>query len=976
MFQSLEPRLLFSQLVITGTAGDDSLSILGNTTTDGGFDGILFSLGTSSSDATALTATLDGTSISFDTLQVSDLNAATPITSIVIDLGGGSDLCAAEGGSRANAGSGLQGVNVPVTIRGGAGNDAIAGSGANDVVDGGAGDDLLFTSGDEGVDSLFGGDGNDELYARGGAQAWMRGENGDDTFYVAAGDQSPKRNRIIGGPGVDAEHAFFGNRDDFSMAADVENLTIESPDNIRAGVIRGNDLSNRITFETSQSNFGSNPGRPYVVPSYDLIDAGAGNDTVDASPVGSVGVGEFEQFPGSVDATAMNTDALNVIAGGAGNDTLIAPRAGVGGATMLRGGAGDDTFVARLPGGVAADPAFDLPGASNVWVDYSDAAGPVTVTLNGVADDGPVGETDVIDPAISNVRGSAFDDVLFGNANDNVLDGGTGNDLLRGFAGTDYLVFTGRRRGVTGALAAFASRRVNAEHDRVLPGIEALIGTRFNDTLYGSPANDTIWGGSGDDVIDAGAGNDTLVGRDGADTLLGGDGEDTARYATVSGDVPAERVTLDALPNDVEPQSDGRPTVTTEDVRTENVENVGTVVGDGGPNKLVGVTGSADGGDGDDLIELAGTAAGFGGAGNDTFTNQNGQANAVDGGPGLDAVQDEIGGVDTLSNAEIALDRLDVDVQPSLKRAVAVATAAEAAAVASVYLDGRRILRVNGTPGDDIVTLTQSGRVITAYVSGVMVGTFNARRVRLISVEAGNGNDVVLLRASRGRNPVQVTAVMNGGSGDDVLAGGAAGDVISGQGGNDTIDGGAGNDNLSGDAVTAPNAAVPEAATRADGNDLIIGGEGSVDVVSYTNRAAGVTIDLRGGRRSFSGNSGERDRIIGVEHATGGQGGDFIIGSDADDVLVGGPGDDTVRPGLGIDRTFSETGSDIVATDGAFDFFDTGAERAVDRVVGNLDDSGDVPLSVEFEFVNGVFNDRDFFTLAGRYFGTAESSDN
>jgi Ca2+-binding RTX toxin-like protein len=77
-------------------------------------------------------------------------------------------------------------VTVPVTMRGGAGNDVLVGGSAADKLIGGSGDDRLF--GGRGDDQLYGGPGNDVLV----------GGPGDDLL-----NGGPGRDRLIGGPGND-----------------------------------------------------------------------------------------------------------------------------------------------------------------------------------------------------------------------------------------------------------------------------------------------------------------------------------------------------------------------------------------------------------------------------------------------------------------------------------------------------------------------------------------------------------------------------------------------------------------------------------------------------------------------------------------------------------------------------------------------------------------------------------------------------
>ena len=94
------------------------------------------------------------------------------------------------GGFEVNAGAGddfaavSHRVPIPVTLRGGPGNDRLWGGGGNDKVVGGPGDDVLKGYG--GHDSLFGGPGADRIVGGPGNDV-LRGEAGADTLIGGSG---------------------------------------------------------------------------------------------------------------------------------------------------------------------------------------------------------------------------------------------------------------------------------------------------------------------------------------------------------------------------------------------------------------------------------------------------------------------------------------------------------------------------------------------------------------------------------------------------------------------------------------------------------------------------------------------------------------------------------------------------------------------------------------------------------------------
>src|SRR5262249_47561919 len=116
-------------------------------------------------------------------------------------------------------------------------------------------------------------------------------------------------------------------------------------------------------------------------------------------------VTSFEIFGGEGNDSISIAGAFTIpatIFGEAGNDSIH----GGGGNDSLNGGPGNDT----LNGGKGADT---LTGASgNDTATYDDRSGPVTVTAEGVANDGAPGENDNITTTIENLIGGAGADSL------------------------------------------------------------------------------------------------------------------------------------------------------------------------------------------------------------------------------------------------------------------------------------------------------------------------------------------------------------------------------------------------------------------------------------------------------------------------------------------------------------------------------------------------------------------------------------
>ncbi|MCB1332884.1 MAG: DUF4214 domain-containing protein [Roseivivax sp.] len=163
----------------------------------------------------------------------------------------------------------------------------------------------------------------------------------------------------------------------------------------------------------------------------DLLDAGAGNDTVagyrgDDTLTGGDGDDQLDgglgndRLDGGAGADDMfGDDGNDLLLGGAGDDTLD-------------GGAGDDTFE----GGPGADIVLGSGGRNEMRYTTSDAAVQVDLTQGVYA--GGAAQGDYIE-SIFALRGSAFGDVLGGDAENNLLHGDGGADSLTGYAGQDTL---------------------------------------------------------------------------------------------------------------------------------------------------------------------------------------------------------------------------------------------------------------------------------------------------------------------------------------------------------------------------------------------------------------------------------------------------------------------------------------------------------------------------------------------------------
>lgn len=332
----------------------------------------------------------------------------------------------------------------------------------NDTLYGGAGDDEIHASG--GNDIIDGGADSDELY----------GDAGDDTIYGGAGTDT-----IYGGTGAD------------TIYGDLQNAVVGAA----ADILHGGDGNDIIQGGAGDDTINGDAGndRLYGQAGADTINGGDGNDTIYGDNTTEESSGGNDTLSGGAgDDTIIASGGDDILNGGDGRDRLY----GGAGADTLNGGAGDDIFY----GGAGTDILTFINDTAGVFVDL----------LASRATDGSGGRDAVFE--IENVRGSNYNDTMWGNNSANTIYGENGNDTLYGALGNDTIY------GGDGIDIIYGDNRVAGLSDG-------------NDILYGGNGNDTLIGFGGDDTLYGEAGNDTLWGGLGADTFAfaTGGGTDSIR---------------------------------------------------------------------------------------------------------------------------------------------------------------------------------------------------------------------------------------------------------------------------------------------------------------------------------------------------------------------------------------------------------------------------------------------------------------
>jgi Ca2+-binding RTX toxin-like protein len=530
------------------------------------------------------TATNDGPlALSNDTVTFTSDLVATGLTSFTVDLGAGNDTADA---------SAVTSPTQPVTLLGGDGDDILTGGAGNDRLEGGDGQDVL--NGSAGSDSLLGGAGSDIITAGTGGADSVDGGTGDDSLNFADGTGNYTISQFVS-KAVQIGRATGAS----AIVTDVEEVNVfaASPSTYHVYDLSGTSV---VTVNIGASR--SSSVVSFVVPGAVTLDGTPSGDTIDVTL--NNGLGFIAVLPwGRVQAanTAVSLSILGLegndtitvgnlgtttvtLDGGAGDDTL----SGTAGNDTMNGGDGNDTFIGNggtdtVTGGNGTDTVLVSGTAGNDTISVTEAAGAHTVVNGGV--------TTIY------AAGSAFERLLVqsGDGTDTVtatgavvgllVEAGAGNDMVNASAATTDVVLLG------GA------------------GDDTLFGGSGNDRLEGGDGNDQLNGLAGSDVLDGGAGNDDIrPGISGVqyERVMGGDGDDllflslaggTTTFTddlsqlivnygsngTVAGGVEAVRVLNTA----------GAMTINVGDLAQTSVRDILLQLNDGGAASIVTVDGSS-----------------------------------------------------------------------------------------------------------------------------------------------------------------------------------------------------------------------------------------------------------------------------------------------------------------------------------------------------------------------------------------------
>ncbi len=234
-----------------------------------------------------------------------------------------------------------------------------------------------------------------------------------------------------------------------------------------------------------------------------------------------------------------------------------------------------------------------------------------------------------------------------------------------------------------------------------------------------------------------------------------------------------------------------------------------------------------------------------------------------------------------------------------------------------------------GTDKDDKIT-------VTVNQNGSLVVTINDKTMKPVSpkssifIDGGKGNDTITVDP-KVTVPLQIT----GGLGNDTIIGGSGNDTIIDSYGANTIDGGAGDDIIIANGLDLPMWVAGNTINGGDGNDYIEGsnvkdklsGGNGYDVIY----GLGGNDEIRGGAGNDYLDGGKGNDTIygddGNDNIIGGKGNDQLYGASGDDLLIGASGHDTISGDEGRDKVISDGHDSITGDNDDADVQKIGSKR-------------------------------------------------
>jgi Ca2+-binding RTX toxin-like protein len=826
---------------------------------------------------------------------------------LVVNANGGNDIITAGNGLSSLIQLTIDGGTGDDTITGGDGNDLLLGGDGNDIIAGGRGTDTAFLGAGDDVFIWNPGDGNDVVEGQAGTDTLQfNGANIAENFDISANGGRVQFTRNIANITMDVNDTevinirALGGADNVTInslvGTDVTQVNVDlaatggggdgSSDKIVAIGTGGKDVvtfadggtSFTVTGLSAQMTVNAGEGANDTF----VLNTLGGNDSIDASAL-AAGQVKLTIDAGDGNDTIIGSRGDDLLVGGNGNDVVT----GGQGNDVAILGAGDDRFIWNP--GDGSDVVEGGDGVDKLEFNGANIGENVDIVANG----GRVlflRDVANITMDLNDVENIQFK--ALGGADNIVVGDLTGTDVTQvgidlAAAGTTTGDGQADRVTVNGTAGADAIKVASAGGGITVSGLAAKV-----TILRAEGANDTLVvnGQAGDDRIDAsalkagqvqlaingGLGVDTIIGSAGNDLITGGDGNDVALMGA-GDDVFVWN------PGDDNDIIEGQGGVDTMQFNGANISERIDIAANGGRVRFFRNVANV-------TMDL-----------NDTETINFRALGGAD-----QIVVNDLSGTD-VKNVNIDL------------------------GAAGGGGDGQADqIIINATNGDDVISITNVGGVVT--VSGL------ATQVTITNFEAAN--DQIIINGLAGNDVIEASGlgtamqlVANGGDGDDVLIGSAGNDVLNGGAGDDVLLGGAGADVLDGgpgDNVviqegsfaaplnnTAPNtlaATSEEHLFGTAGNDQI-GIALSEGSVKLTGLGAPVVVGQAGADATFSVDGLGGNDLITAAGVSASNIRFILHGDDGNDVLHGGAGDDLLAGGSGNDRfAFSgSNGTDMVA---------------------------------------------------------------
>jgi Ca2+-binding RTX toxin-like protein len=236
-----------------------------------------------------------------------------------------------------------------------------------------------------------------------------------------------------------------------TVTQDSSGITYRTDSSTSAGEVVTVGIENGAAFVTSERGLTAPPNCQQTnstridcpVTSAFLVFFGF-DDSLSADLAGAASLEAHGGAGGDSVAGTINADKLygddgdDRLESGPGNDLLD----GGPGVDALRDGPGDDTAIGGAGDDyLTSDPGRDTfaGGDGRDRVDYSNRTAPVTITLDGQADDGEAGEGDNIAADVESATGGSGNDKIVAGPGEANLEGGPGNDSIKGSPGEDRI---------------------------------------------------------------------------------------------------------------------------------------------------------------------------------------------------------------------------------------------------------------------------------------------------------------------------------------------------------------------------------------------------------------------------------------------------------------------------------------------------------------------------------------------------------